>query len=115
MNPEATWSPNMRHLTDEEKGNLRYGCIFCGERLFWLGPQGGLSFNIYCGQCLAGFNVTHAALPWQLIGTPDTRELVDLAPILDGKMNVTALFSQLDAAIEKAMREGFARMTGREP
>jgi hypothetical protein len=97
----------MRDLTDEEKGNLRYGCIFCGERLFWLGPQGGLSFNVYCGQCLAGFNVTHAAMPWQLIAPPDQRSLDDLAKILDGKIDIVNFFAHVDAAIEAAVRTGF--------
>ena len=101
----------MRELTAEEKDNLRYGCIFCKERLFWMGPQAlGISFNIYCSECLAGFNVTHAAMPWQLIADACERELDDLAPVLDGKMDVVTFFSHLDAAIEKSMRDAFDRI-----
>lgn len=100
----------MRELTDAEKGDLRYGCIFCGSRLFHLGPQGGLAFNIYCVECLAGFNVTHAKLPWQLISAPDTKTVDELAPILDGKMNVIDFFHHLDAAIESGMRAAFDRL-----
>jgi len=107
----------VRELSDAEKADLRYGCLFCRCSLFWLGPQGGLSFNIYCANdgCLAGYNVTHAKLPWQLIAEPRERELDDLVKVFDGKMEIRRFFDHLDTAIEKAMREGFERITSTRP
>ena len=100
----------MRDLTDAEKGDLRYSCIFCKGRLMFLGPQGGLSFNIYCAnpQCLAGFNVTHAKLPWQLIASPGERTMADIAHT--GKMHIANFFENLDGAIERSIREAFDRV-----
>lgn len=101
----------MRELTAEEKGNLRYGCLFCKERMFWMGPKAlGLSFNIYCTECIAGYNVTHAALPWQLIADPCETEYEDLAPVLDGKIDIVTFFKHLDDAIVKSMKEAFDRV-----
>jgi hypothetical protein len=105
----------MRDLTEAEKGDLRYGCIFCKGDTMFLGPQGGLSFNIYCAntKCLAGFNVTHAKLPWQLIAEPGERTMKDIAHT--GKMHLRAFFEHLDRAIESAIRTGFERLTRTEP
>ena len=101
----------VRDMTDEEKLNLRaMGCIFCMQPLMWLGPQGGLSFNIYCTDCHAGFNVTHALLPWQVIAMPGEKDIDALRPIVDGKMDVKHFFGELDAAIERSVRHAFHQL-----
>ena len=100
----------MRELTDDEKLALRHGCLYCRQTLFWLGPQGGLSFNTYCTRCRAGFNITHYKLPWQEIAQPYERSTDEVAAICDGKMDIVNFFRHVDAAIEKAVREGFDKV-----
>lgn len=64
----------MRELSDAEKLELlKSGCIFCGSEAFYEGPRAlGISANIYCEFCRAGYNVTHNAMPWQMIALPST-------------------------------------------
>lgn len=98
----------MRNLTDSEKGILQRHCLYCDGEDFYIGPQGGLSFNIYCANpgCHAGYNVTHKMLPWQVITKPGERELEELRPILQSPRATTAIaiHATLSAAIEKALK-----------
>jgi hypothetical protein len=32
-------------------------CLHCGGTSFYEGPRGGLSLNIFCAKCGAGFNI----------------------------------------------------------
>jgi hypothetical protein len=53
----------MNNLNDKDRANLTHGhCPDCGYRGFVLGPRGGASINIECGNldCRARFDVTTA-------------------------------------------------------
>lgn len=103
----------MRNLTPEEQAELHNRCIFCKQDLFYEGPQGGMSFNIYCATCLAGFSITHESLPWQLIYEPGERTVADLVGIIGPAIKIPAFTEQLTRAIEKAMRETKERLFGK--
>lgn len=103
-----------RDLSPTEKRVLKERCLYCDGEDFYIGPQGGLSFNIYCADsdCLAGYNVTHEELPWQVIAKPGERTLGELMPILQSSKVVEAsiLHRTLTAAIDKAMRDLMERV-----
>lgn len=93
----------IRNLTPEEQAELHHHCIFCKQNLFYEGPQGGLSFNVYCALCYAGYNITHEQLPWQLIAEPGEKTVAELAPILRECVTMPGFVEQLSATIEHAM------------
>ena len=94
----------MRALSNDEKDDLRSGCAFCKHDQAYIGPQAGLSINIYCVTCLAGYNVTHSQLPWQLINEPGERTLEDLVPVVSRVVLLPQFLENLDKAIETSMR-----------
>jgi len=55
----------MRELTPQEREALyiKHECPFCQSKKFDYGPEGGLSRNIFCTKCGAGYNVYPAELP----------------------------------------------------
>lgn len=98
------------NLSDEQKSELQQRCLFCRQDLFWVGPQAlGLSFNVYCAVCCAGYNITHYQLPWQLIALPGERTPEELAPIVRGPKRMPELSVELSKVIEEGLRHAFAR------
>ena len=98
----------MRNLTDEEQAELRWRCIFCKQAVFFKGPVGGLSINVYCTGCLTGYNITHEQLPWQLIGKPDAW----LARTLSETVKIEDLVAGINKAVADAVEQAFkARRT----
>ena len=70
-------SPETMELTDAEKLIITRGnCPDCGYRGFVLGPRGGASINIECGNlaCRARFNVTAARNHWIVFAQRIPRE-----------------------------------------
>jgi len=100
----------IRNLTPEEQDELHRHCIFCKQDLVYPGPVGGVSLNIYCCTCLAGFNITHPKLPWQLIFEPGERKPEDLLGIVAPAMKLNQLVEELSENIERGFREVFKRM-----
>lgn len=61
----------MRNLTPDEQARFfKEGCLFCKNHEFFVGPRGGASANVYCTNCLAGYNVSDPAITVQLIADP---------------------------------------------
>lgn len=101
----------MRQLTESEKKSLSVHslCPYCMNDRFYLGPMGGLSINIYCTDCISGFNVTHQELPWQLIGGPGDVTLHSIKKIIGAAVTMKTINDTLSEAIEDGMREAFER------
>lgn len=97
----------MRDLTDDEKSELQRHCIFCKEPDFILASFAmNLAFDIYCVECRAGYKVTHATLPWQLLVEPRQTSQRALEALTDGSsvMDVTTMLKRIREDIALALR-----------
>jgi hypothetical protein len=97
----------MRDLTDTEKAELQQHCIFCKEPDFILASFPlSLAFDIYCVECRAGYKITHATLPWQLIIEPKQTSQRALDALTEGSavMDVATMLRFISDDIEAALR-----------
>ena len=98
----------MRDLTDSEKAELHRHCIFCKEPDFILASFAmNLAFDIYCVECRAGYKVTHATLPWQLIIEPRQTSQRALDALTEGSsvFDVTTMLRRISEDIEAAISD----------
>jgi hypothetical protein len=97
----------MRNLTDDEKADLQQHCIFCKKASFILAAFPlSLAFEIYCVECRAGYKVTHATLPWQLIIEPKQTSQRGLDALTEGSivMDVTTMLRRINEDIDASLR-----------